>query len=188
MENSHAQRGKGKMKGYPFICMTIGMFLCLGMAVAGCAFAPTAGITRDKETIPDEAPAVAQIEDFDPVMVDSVEQFVTTPEKISTRLARESDSKLSRNITEISKETSLVQGYRVQIFVSSDQVGAQRTMNEAEAFFPGEVYLQYDAPYHKVRVGNCLTRREAELLKEQVARHGYRDAWIVQSPVFTAKK
>jgi hypothetical protein len=54
---------------------------------------------------------------------------------------------------------------------------------EAEAIFPGEVYLQYDAPYYKVRVGNCLTRREGDLLQERAVRRGYRDAWVVRSLV-----
>jgi len=164
------------------------VLVCVGMTVTGCAFVPTTGITRDKEVTSDGPPAVEQIEDFDPVSLDSGEQPLTKPGKVSETTGDVGGNKLSQSMQGTSEEVSREQGYRIQIFVSSDPGGAQRIMNEAEEFFPQEVYLQYDAPYHKIRVGNCLTRREADLLKEKAVQHGYRDAWIVPSLVTSLRK
>ena len=86
------------------------------------------------------------------------------------------------------QELEQVQGYRVQVFVSSNRENAQKIKVEAEEIFPERVYVPYDAPYYKVRVGDCLTRREAELLLEKAVRHGYRDAWVVRTLVNQLKE
>jgi len=114
---------------------------------------------------------------------------IFTPEPTDlTGPGEEANSPAVVPATEEAKEVEQVQGYRIQIFVSSNLESAQRIMAEAEEIFPHEVYLQYDAPYYKIRVGNCLTRREGDLLREKAVRHGYRDAWVVRSLVAPIKE
>jgi len=80
-------------------------------------------------------------------------------------------------------EEKLVYGYRIQIFASSTQEGAEKAARRARELFSEPVYVEYVAPLFKVRVGDCTSRGEAEALKKKADSLGYGDAWIVESPV-----
>ncbi len=73
-------------------------------------------------------------------------------------------------------------GFRVQIFASSTEKNASRVANDARSAF-NEVYIEYVAPYYKVRVGNCLTRDDADMLKSKAAGMGYRGAFVVETKI-----
>lgn len=76
-----------------------------------------------------------------------------------------------------------VPGYRVQIFASSTNEGAERVASEARFKFTEQVYVEYEPPYYKVRVGDYKNRSDAEILREKAKSLGYPDAWIVQTEV-----
>ncbi len=76
-----------------------------------------------------------------------------------------------------------VPGYRVQIFASSTQEGADKVASEARFKFTEQVYVEYEPPYYKVRLGNYKNRSDAEILREKAKNLGYLDAWIVQTEV-----
>jgi len=82
----------------------------------------------------------------------------------------------------------IVRGYRVQIFLSDDLREASRVMAEARERFEQEVYLEYDAPYYKVRVGDCSTEREGEEFLQVARRIGYPDAWLVRTIISLAEE
>ena len=75
----------------------------------------------------------------------------------------------------IERQQVETQGYRVQVFSSNNQQNAK-----AEAFriqklvessgLEGEIYVQYNPPFWKVRIGNFRTLEEAQLFKEEVIR------------------
>ncbi len=46
-----------------------------------------------------------------------------------------------------------------------------------------DVFIDFEPPYFKVRVGNFQTRNDAELLLEEVKKKGYGTAFIVQANV-----
>ena len=155
----------------------------------GCAFVPKTGFKPKEEKPPEQKEEVEQIEDFDPLSLDDDDISITEPTEPTRSQEREEEiPPVVVPETEEAKEIEQVQGYRVQIFVSSSMESAQNIMAEADKIFPNEVYLQYDAPYYKVRVGNCLTRREGDLLRERAIRRGYRDAWVVRSLVAPANE
>ena len=52
---------------------------------------------------------------------------------------------------------------------------------EARERFELDVYLEYDAPYYKVRVGDCPTEWQGEELLQLARRLGYPDAWLVHT-------
>ncbi|MBA7601034.1 hypothetical protein ES703_08099 [subsurface metagenome] len=74
-------------------------------------------------------------------------------------------------------------GYRVQIFASSTNEGANKVASEARFKFTERVYVEYDVPYYKVRVGDYKNRSDVEILREKAKNLGYGDAWIVQTEV-----
>jgi len=80
-------------------------------------------------------------------------------------------------------------GFRVQICAVADEIKAKQVQRDAiMQFLNEEVYLDYHAPYYKVRIGNCLTRYEAEQLQQLVIKKGFADAWVVRTIVKTNLK
>ncbi len=76
-----------------------------------------------------------------------------------------------------------VQGFRVQIFASPDRQAAIEARQRAETVFGENVYLEFEAPYYKVRVGDCLSSVEAEKLLRKVRKKGYPDAFRVRTTI-----
>ena len=76
-----------------------------------------------------------------------------------------------------------VYGFRVQIFASSTEENASRVAMDARDIFSERVYVEYVAPYYKVRVGDYLSREEVEPLKNRALSAGYRGAFIVETMV-----
>ena len=76
-----------------------------------------------------------------------------------------------------------VYGFRVQIFASSTEENASRVAADAREVFGERVYVEYVAPYYKVRVGDYLTSEEVEPLKNKALSLGYRGAFIVETMV-----
>ena len=74
-------------------------------------------------------------------------------------------------------------GYRVQIFAANGVDAARMVEKEAQELFPEGVYLSYDPPNYKIRVGNCQSRKEADILLRKAKSLRYRDAWIVRDNV-----
>ena len=74
-------------------------------------------------------------------------------------------------------------GFRVQIHAFSSRAGADAAAEKARLRFPERVYVDYVVPYYKVRVGDCVTRAEADMLKARARQFGYTDAFIVETMV-----
>jgi len=78
----------------------------------------------------------------------------------------------------------LVQGFRVQIFSSTNIDNAKARRAEAQSYFPGEwFYLQYDPPTYKIRAGNFVHRYEADRFVKLAIEKGFTDAWTVPAKV-----
>jgi cell division septation protein DedD len=83
-------------------------------------------------------------------------------------------------IPEVPPETY---GYRVQIGAFLSQQNAEMFAGAARGRFTENVYVQYIEPYHKVRVGDLLSRGDAEMLKAKALQLGYPGSFIVESMV-----
>jgi hypothetical protein len=76
-----------------------------------------------------------------------------------------------------------VYGFRIQIFASSTEKNAMKIVDDARVNFGGKVYIEHLAPYYKVRVGDCLTKEDAQVLKDKAVSQGYRGAFIVETMI-----
>jgi hypothetical protein len=76
-----------------------------------------------------------------------------------------------------------VLGFRVQIFASSTEDNASRIANDARSSFDETVYVEHIIPYYKVRVGDFLTRAEADVLKSKALQIGFRGAFVVETMI-----
>lgn len=127
-------------------------------------------------------------ESFDPVMLqdDDIEFPVSkTPVQSGEKLPLDegSDTQLP-----VGMENKLIEGFRVQLFATQDIEKATLEKKEAEFSFAEDqvpVYIEFDSPMYKVRIGDCTTRDEAEQLRELARRKGYSTSWIVKTKVNT---
>ena len=104
--------------------------------------------------------------------------------KVSTKPYTVATEGKPNNLTNIkSSVLRKTKGYRVQLFAGREQDRALDIKAAAESRFGISVYLVYEAPQYKVRVGNFVNRLQASELLNSIKLDGYRDAWIVRSQV-----
>ncbi|MCU0453166.1 MAG: SPOR domain-containing protein [Bacteroidetes bacterium] len=85
-------------------------------------------------------------------------------------------------------EQESILGFRIQIASSAsiDDAGAVR-MAAQGLFLSDSVYVVYDPPVYKVRIGDFMTRLEANQRLPQLQEGGYPDAWVVPDKVVRRK-
>ncbi len=78
-------------------------------------------------------------------------------------------------------------GFRVQVFASSDREVAEnaRVVASQRLRLPG--YLDLEGGVYKVRVGDFVTRADADRALATIRAADYADAWIVPSKVVVAR-
>jgi hypothetical protein len=167
--------------------MYFSMLGVLMLIAAGCASSPTSlqyeepkqEAAKEKKLPLAEYEATLNPSDYD--------QEVEIVEK-----AHREEKKQQAPI-EISKDSiivkeEVVQGFRIQVF-SSSGVDEAAMMKEVvvEKFFGDSVYVVYDAPVYKVRVGDFVNRFEASQRLPEFIEKGYRDAWVVPDRVIQRK-
>tara|TARA_B100000745_G_scaffold61495_1_gene36311 strand:- start:85 stop:522 length:438 start_codon:yes stop_codon:yes gene_type:complete len=80
------------------------------------------------------------------------------------------------------------EGYRLQIFESSSVEETNRTLRKFERSLKDSVYMVFEAPLYKLRLGNFVTKKEAEKQKENLKKKGYKNIWIVRSRIEQSSK
>jgi hypothetical protein len=94
---------------------------------------------------------------------------------------------LVRKQAEYNERTNLIRkyshGFRIQVLNTSDRADAVSTKTKLLQLFPQEkVYLLYQEPYFKVRLGNFRDRAEADGALEQLAR-SFPGSFVIPSPI-----
>ncbi|HDQ00130.1 MAG TPA: SPOR domain-containing protein [bacterium] len=158
----------------------IGLLLIVSLVV-GCG-----GPAALKKPEPDSDKPSEEIsgninEKFDPMLLD--EDDIDIKKTISPESKSENaDAILFPSTSE--KRPEELDGYRVQLCAVSDEDKAKDIQRQAiMQFIDYNVYLRYDSPYYKVRVGDCVNRFEAEQLQQQAVASGFVDAWVVRSKI-----
>ena len=80
------------------------------------------------------------------------------------------------------------EGYRLQIFESSSVEETNRTLQKFERSLKDSIYMVFEAPLYKLRLGNFVTKKEAEKQKENLNKKGYKNIWIVRSRIEQSSK
>jgi cell division septation protein DedD len=71
------------------------------------------------------------------------------------------------------------QAYRIQVFTSKLYGEARQAVRIAEEIFDRPVYIDYEVPNFKVRVGSFANREDAEDYLPRVRAAGYSTGWVV---------
>jgi hypothetical protein len=159
----------------PFIAWLL--FVSIGMLyLNGCK---TAEETEAKETISYKEFLATSEKDFNPSDYD----------KTVEAIKREASGKTlegtgAKKISEAVSDT--VQGFRVQVLFSQEIEIATALRDTLNTLLPEEyVYIVYEQPYYKVRIGNYTDRVAANNMLRQIIGKGYNDAWVVPDNVLT---
>jgi hypothetical protein len=70
--------------------------------------------------------------------------------------------------------------FRVQVFASKSFDEAQQFASDIEQLFPEGVFVEYQTPYYKVRVGEFYDPDEGEAFLDFVKQLGFKNAWLVR--------
>lgn len=155
---------------------------------------PTAVVTpappiAEEPVVPPITPPVA-VEPIEPPPLPSApvlpppsEEVSIAPPSIPPAVIEEPVTPTPASAVAVPPPPTGILGFRVQIFASSTENNAQNIANEARSSFGGKIYVEHAAPYYKVRVGDCLTMDEAQVLKSKAAALGYRGAFIVETTI-----
>jgi hypothetical protein len=124
----------------------------------------------------EESSGVPQNEDFDPLSLNDDEiAFAAFRTSVDT-------------VTEVADTTRegprQVSGYRVQIFAGANEQSARTVEEKARFEFTTPVYLTYDPPNYKIRLGDFTDRNEADKVRREARRKGYRGAWVVPDQIW----
>ena len=122
-------------------------------------------LPRDREIVPQMYPQGGEIQGSEQVVVDS-------SQNIHKRLA-------STTVEIEQTDTAYGQAFRVQLATSKVYGEARREVRVAEEIFDRPVYLDYEVPYYKVRVGSFRSRDDAEEYQQRARTAGYDNAWVV---------
>jgi hypothetical protein len=113
-------------------------------------------------------------------------------EEVEAVQKKQSDEK-PRVQLEIPRDSTIVlediqQGYRIQIFASSSIDEAGKMKASVLLKLPQDsVYIVYDPPVYKVRLGDFPSRYDASTKLSGVVDQGYPEAWIVPDNIVRRK-
>ena len=79
------------------------------------------------------------------------------------------------------------EGHRVQIFSASGRQAAERAREQArDRLGRNDIYVEFEPPFFKVRVGNFRTREEAEAFLAVAKKRGYDTPFPVKTQISVA--
>lgn len=126
-------------------------------------------LPQDREIIPRLHPKTAPIfsaNSPDTANADSLPEIADRPVIV--------ERPLNLGIDKLNNQT-----FRIQIGATELFGDARREKEIAEEVFDQPVYLDYEVPYYKLRVGSFADRRSAEQYLPKAKMAGYKTAWVV---------
>jgi hypothetical protein len=88
----------------------------------------------------------------------------------------------------VSVEEEIALGFRIQIFASAKIDEANMAKQSAlETITTDSLYVVYDPPVYKVRVGDYTSRFDANKALAGIIQNGYPDAWVVNDRIIKRK-
>ena len=79
------------------------------------------------------------------------------------------------------------EGFRIQIFESMVSSIARAEAKRFQNILSDTVYLNFETPLYKLRIGNYIDRKKAEKAISAIKRLGAKDSWIVRTKIDMVK-
>jgi hypothetical protein len=78
---------------------------------------------------------------------------------------------------------TIAEGYRVQLLSSRNPGIIDLNEEKLRLKYGHTVYLIYEAPFYKLRLGDFRDMESANSFCRQMHQDGYSEAWVVKSPI-----
>ena len=78
---------------------------------------------------------------------------------------------------------SVLEGYRVQVLATRYIERADSLAAIMKNTISDSVYVDFEAPNYKVRIGDFIDRDSAESLQQELVQMGYNSAWILRARI-----
>jgi len=92
------------------------------------------------------------------------------------------DTTLIKN-NQIDSAQIIIEGFRVQILATKELVTAEQLQKQLLDNLNQNIYIVFEAPNYKVRVGDFIDRKKAENLRQKMIKEGYSSAWIIRTRI-----
>ncbi len=80
-----------------------------------------------------------------------------------------------------------ISGYRIQLISTQNLNEAISVKAQADSLYSMPVYVDFEPPNYKVRIGNYKNNEEAMSMQTVMQRHGFKYAWVVPSKIIVVK-
>ncbi len=155
------------------------IFLMIFMTACGGSFKRQQG-----ETVYPEKPSREKT-DVEALNLEKDLEIVPEKYSISTLASIDTGQNLIsagdlRIYTDLDSAGNTNRQFRIQLFSSNTYGPAARELLIAREVFDRPVYLDYEVPYYKVRVGNFQRQSDAEDYLVAAQEAGYNTAWVVR--------
>ena len=108
---------------------------------------------------------------------DFVDRKPTLPEVVFPNFVENEDINVDHSDT--LSIGNLVKGYRIQVMISENQEDLVLAKEKLESDIKEKIYIQFELPNYKLRIGNFSSRKKAELYRTKIVQLGYRSSWII---------
>ena len=78
-------------------------------------------------------------------------------------------------------EEKKLEVFRIQIFESTVASIARAEAKRFQNILGDTVYINFETPLYKLRIGNYINRKNAEDAIESISKLGAKDAWIIRT-------
>ena len=90
---------------------------------------------------------------------------------------------LLTNKNSIDSTQFIIEGFRVQIFATEELAKAEQLQKDLSNILNQNIYIVFEAPNYKVRVGNFIDRNKAEVFRKNILNKGYTSSWIIRTRI-----
>jgi len=143
---------------------------------------------KPENKLPENGGTSHQIEDFDPLLLDDDDIVIQKNKENDVNIGIDNFLEKTEPIAEKGKvQTALVSGFRVNLMSGKNEAAINEEKKKAMFKFQYDVYVVFESPYYKIRLGDFLSYEEAALVQEQVRRRGFVDAFIAKCLVDRVK-
>ena len=77
----------------------------------------------------------------------------------------------------------IIEGFRVQVLATKQLAKAEQLQKDLSSILNQKIYIVFEAPNYKVRVGNFIHRSKAEDFRQYIIKEGYQSSWIIRTRI-----
>ncbi len=129
------------------------------------------------------------------LLAQSVQQEFLHPSKVRKKYKNKEFSSILYSDDEVfkkdpsqqNKEFIETSGFRIQLISTQNLSEAITIKAQIDSLYTMPVYVDFEPPNYKVRIGNYITNEEAQSMQKRLKDQGFKYAWVVPSKIIVAK-